>query len=146
MDVKVMTDAQRTAADIAVDVQALEHLLSGVDGPAVDDDIAERADQMVSDYSDGDDYSGDYTVSAYINGVLDVEIDGRYLANLNFWDVRQVALLVGFGGPTSRIISNGGDDVAVVVNWWNDNANVTVYAPRLAAIIFGLADDLSGAN
>lgn len=132
--------ARDVAVSLADDVMALEAILTG---NTATQEIAQRIIEITADHTEED---GDSPVDTYLAGVLDVEIDGRYLANLNFWDVRQVALLVGFGGPTSRMISNGGDDVAIVVNWWNDNANVTVYAPRLAAIIFGLADDLSGAN
>ena len=130
--------ARDVAVSLADDVMALEAILTG---NTATQEIAQRIIEITADHTEED---GDSPVDTYLAGVLDVEIDGRFTNG--GWDVRQVALLVGFGGPTSRIISNGGDDVAVVVNWWNDNANVTVYAPRLAAIIFGLADDLSGAN
>jgi len=132
--------ARDVAVSLADDVRALEHLISGLLGPEVGNDIAGRADQMVSDYSDGDDYDGRNTVDAYLAGVLDVEIDGRFTNG--GWEVRKVGLLVGYGGPTSRMTTTGDGEVDIVVNWCGDTATVTVYAPNLADRIWELSDGI----
>ena len=126
--------ARDVAVSLADDVRALEAILTG---NTATPEIAQRIIEITADHTEED---GDSPVDTYLAGVLDVEIDGRFTNG--GWEVRKVGLLVGYGGPTSRMTTTGDGEVDVVVNWWGDTATVTVYAPNLADRIWELSDGI----
>lgn len=77
--------------------------------------------------------------SAFVNGALDVEVNGR-LDDRHGWEVTDVALLVSFGGPTVRLVAVDQDTIRVDVSWWNDRA-FHVLACGLAGELWEIADE-----
>ena len=64
----------------------------------------------------GGDDAGD-VVSAWVDGVLDVEVNGTH--NGHGWEVTEIAFLVAFGGPTARVVWDGSSTLAVRCSWWS---------------------------
>lgn len=62
------------------------------------------------------DDAGD-VVSAWVDGVLDVEVNGTH--NGHGWEVTEIAFLVAFGGPTARVVWDGSSTLAVRCSWWS---------------------------
>lgn len=62
--------------------------------------------------------------SAFVNGALDVEVNGRL--DSTGWEVTDVALLVSFGGPTVRLVTDDADTIRVEVSWWGDQASTVL--------------------
>lgn len=82
--------------------------------------------------------------SAFVNGALDVEVNGRL--GSEGWEVTSVALLVSFGGPTVRYVSDDESacDLRVEVSWWSDKAETTLVS-ELAGVLWEIADERAGA-
>lgn len=54
-----------------------------------------------------------------IESSLDVEIGGRFAHGR--WEMTEAGLLVSYGGPTVRYITDDGDRVRIEVEWWGDS-------------------------
>lgn len=76
--------------------------------------------------------------SAFVNGALDVEVNGRL--DSTGWEVTDVALLVSFGGPTVRLVAVDQDTIRVEVSWWSDRADLSVRC-GLAGELWEIADE-----
>lgn len=96
----------------------------------VDDDTREEARRALDwlDVYETDELSW----SPFVNGALDVEVNGRLVST--GWEVTDVALLVSFGGPTVRMVTDDADTIRVEVSWWGDRAS--------AVLACGLAGEL----
>lgn len=76
--------------------------------------------------------------SAFVNGALDVEVNGRL--GSDGWEVTGVALLVSFGGPTVRFVAEDQHSICVDVSWWADRADFSVCC-GLAGVLWEIADE-----
>jgi hypothetical protein len=149
------TDAQRIADDVGETLATIDAIVDAIGSDGTRDDLAAYCEEFataddarqllaVFDELGGDD--GDDVWGRYINGVLDVEIDGRLeparRVNRFRWELTRVALLITFGGPTVRVISDGGDSVLVRVDWWSDHAERRVVC-GLAGFLFEYGESVA---
>lgn len=72
-----------------------------------------------------------------IESSLDVEITGRFTAGR--WEWTEAGLLVSFGGPTVRYITDDGDRVRIEVAWWDESC-VRFTEVSLAGVLYEEAE------
>lgn len=87
----------------------------------------------------GGDDAGE-VVTAWVDGVLDVEVNGTH--NGNGWEVTEVAFLVAFGGPTARVVWDGSSTLAVRCSWWSEEIVRRVECDVLATCAEGIAESV----
>jgi len=149
------SDAQRIADDVGETLATLDAIIDAIGWCGTRDELVAYCDEFateqdarqllgVFDELGGDD--GADVWGRYIDGVLDVEIDGRLeparRVNRFRWELTRVALLITCGGPNVRVISDGGDSVLVRVDWWNDHAERRVVC-GLAGFLFEYGESVA---
>jgi len=77
-------------------------------------------------------------VSAWVDGVLDVEIHG--LRTMHGWEVTEVSFLVTCGGPSARLVWDGSSTLAVFCSWSSEEIVRRVECDALAIYAEGLAE------
>ena len=98
-------------------------------------DLAERAlDIMDDEGRESLDWWHD------IGHALDVEVTGRLVDGR--WELSGVALLVGFGGPTVRLVAVDEFTIRVEVSWWSDSAERTIDV-GLAGVMWQHAEEMA---
>lgn len=73
-----------------------------------------------------------------IESSLDVEITGRFSAGR--WEWTQAGLLISFGGPTVRYITDDGDRVRIEVQWWDERCEMSTEV-SLAGVLYEDAEE-----
>lgn len=98
-------------------------------------DLAERAlDIMDDEGRESLDWWHD------IGHALDVEVTGRLVDGR--WELSGVALLVGFGGPTVRLVAVDEFTIRVEVSWWGNSAERTIDV-GLAGVMWQHAEEMA---
>lgn len=92
------------------------------DDDDIDNDTREEARRALAWLDDNG--ADELSWLSFVNGALDVEVNGRL--DSTGWEVTDVALLVSFGGPTVRLVTDDADTIRVEVSWWNDRAELSV--------------------
>ena len=75
-----------------------------------------------------------------IGHALDVEVTGRLVDGR--WELSGVALLVGWGGPTVRLVAVDEFTIRVEVSWWGDSAERTIDV-GLAGVMWQHAEEVA---
>jgi len=98
-------------------------------------DLARRALAIMDD-------EGRYSLDWWhdIGHALDVEVTGRLVDGR--WELSGVALLVGFGGPTVRLVAVDEFTIRVEVSWWGASAERTVDV-GLAGVMWQHAEEMA---
>lgn len=87
-----------------------------------DDDVRSLASRMAKELTDGG--LDELSWSSFMSDALDVEVTGTLVQGR--WELSGVALLVGFGGPTVRLVAVDDSTIRVEVSWWGDSADRTI--------------------
>ena len=95
-------------------------------------DVASKAAALLDLDGLGDDSEGFTIWDRYIGTALEITVTGSRSLHSYEWDVESVRLLVSFGGPNLRIVSDHRDGVTLECWWWSDT--VTVRCPELVEL------------
>jgi len=116
-------------------VDELDHEARNEDN---DEDVRSLASRMAKELTDGG--LDELSWSSFMSDALDVEVTGTLVQGR--WELSGVALLVGFGGPTVRLVAVDEFTIRVEVSWWGDSAERTIDV-GLAGALWAYAEEMA---
>ena len=147
MSTEIKSECQRIADRMVDELQVLQRMVDEVGTACISRaDLEElEEDQAVflsvfDELGDGDG-EGDSVWFRYIGQALDVEIEGQF--SLGRWEVSEVALLMGCGGPTVRVRASDNGGVNAWVWWGSESASRWVECD-LASVLLELGESIAG--
>ena len=147
MSTETKTEPQRIAEQWVDELQVLQRMVDAVGNACISRSDLEELEANQAEFlsvfdelGDGDsDAEGDSVWFRFIGQALDVEIDGRF--SLGRWEVTEVALLMGCGGPTVRVCASDNGGVNVWVWWGSESASRWVECD-LASVLLELGESI----
>lgn len=149
MSTETRSDCQRIADGMVDELQVLQRMVDAVGNACISRSDLEELEEdraeffaVFDELGDGDNEAeGDSVWFRYIGQALDVEIEGRF--SFGRWEVSEVALLMGCGGPTVRVRASDNDGVNVWVWWGSESASRWVECD-LASVLLELGESITG--